>query len=858
MERRRSYTQYMPQLLVLDMDYSVGESGLREVQPSTSSTHDKGRRRSHLQGESSEAHSPVKKPRRDTTQGTNSEQIVLNEVKKIMEQLNGSLNKEDGFHVFLKAKIKDLKRDKRELVGVFGKTGAGKSSLINAIIGEEDLLPSGDTTACTAVMVKLEAVRNVRKPKYEAEIEFITKEIRKMKRMNIIVTLIKKLSAFYGEEWKNIPAENFMDRKHFREIPEFLNSERMILTCKSVKDLSEKVVKYTKKDSSDEEGGELHRAFWPLVKCVTVRVPSYDLQHVTLVDLPGSGDNNKSRNTMWREIVKRCSTVWNVAEINRAASDEAPWEILESASSLMGNGGECQQILFICTKSDIIKNRNNSADNVRKEINERNMRVKQHVKKEFNKTKKIKKHFGDECLEVFTVSSQEFLQRKLLEPEDTEIPKLQEFLRNLNDSHSETLNYVSGALGILSLIEGARSGAVTDTKTKLRSDLEKKLNELDEIRKPMEETYKAFEKCLTEGVEESETSCEKLLNRFLYPRQQTGRGFHKILKSVAKNGGIYKPKKGKHININVLLASPLTERIDNEFKKTFPNERKLEPFNGVISTFSLGTKGLTKKYKGVELQLTFLKTEEEKIKTELSKYIREKKKKIYNSLTETIQDTMQKCYEETAGFTGPGTLENMRKTLEKHVCDSKNIMFKQAKYAMLEQLKELMDYVLKKLDKTLKESIELSQTDDQSLADISAQLVQVEKYYHHLKDGTDQTEVDDMDTEASRDQTSPSEENPERNIPAEKDVAGEKKLFKIRTQFIDRVSEPNLDKLLDELLQHRVINDGEMQAAREMTKANKGQELVDMVRRKGSKASEILISALCEVDPFLSKELNLM
>ena len=36
-----------------------------------------------------------------------------------------------------------------------------------------------------------------------------------------------------------------------------------------------------------------------------------------------------------------------------------------------------------------------------------------------------------------------------------EIPKLKEFLKKLNDCHSETVNYVSGARGILSLIQGA-------------------------------------------------------------------------------------------------------------------------------------------------------------------------------------------------------------------------------------------------------------------------------------------------------------------------------------------------------------------------------------------------------------------
>lgn len=71
-------------------------------------------------------------------------------------------------------KIIDLSKDKREMVGVFGKTGAGKSSLINAVIGKTNLLPSGDLHACTSVMIKVEA--NVEN-NYKAEIEFITKEV---------------------------------------------------------------------------------------------------------------------------------------------------------------------------------------------------------------------------------------------------------------------------------------------------------------------------------------------------------------------------------------------------------------------------------------------------------------------------------------------------------------------------------------------------------------------------------------------------------------------------------------------------------------------------------------------------------
>lgn len=58
---------------------------------------------------------------------------------------------------------------------------------------------------------------------------------------------------------------------------------------------------------------------------------------------------------MLLQVVGSCSTVWIVTDINRAAAEPDPWDILKSASSIMGNGGECQQIHFICTKSDNVE-----------------------------------------------------------------------------------------------------------------------------------------------------------------------------------------------------------------------------------------------------------------------------------------------------------------------------------------------------------------------------------------------------------------------------------------------------------------------------------------------------------------------
>ncbi|KAM6905311.1 nuclear GTPase SLIP-GC-like [Xenentodon cancila] len=415
-------------------------------------------------------------------------------------------------HAFLKSKILDLELDKRELVGVFGKTGAGKSSLINAVIGQKVLLPSGSVNACTSVMIKVEG--NMHNTKYEAEIEFITKEEWKVELVSMKELLgsnadeekedddhhdiVEKLSALYGDEWKTESCESLMDNRYFTEIPEFLLSRKKTLRCESAKQLSARFVKYTSNDIKEGEGSEVTRCYWPLVKCVTVKVPHNDLlQHVTLVDLPGNGDRNKSRDQMWKGIVGNCSTVWIVTEINRAASEQESWEILKGAASLLGNGGKCQRIHFICTKSDFIEDLDDhSTDFFRASILERNMQVKEEVRKEFNKINTIKTHFSDDCFKVFTVSTKEFFKKELLSQEDTEIPKLQEFLKNLNDCHSDTINDVSAAHGILSLIQRA---SCTTVEVRLKRNLNTIINDCKQtiytsltetIQETMQESYK--------------------------------------------------------------------------------------------------------------------------------------------------------------------------------------------------------------------------------------------------------------------------------------------------------------------------------------------------------------------------------
>uniref|UniRef100_A0A7N8X2X9 CARD domain-containing protein n=1 Tax=Mastacembelus armatus TaxID=205130 RepID=A0A7N8X2X9_9TELE len=83
-------------------------------------------------------------------------------------------------------------------------------------------------------------------------------------------------------------------------------------------------------------------------------------------------------------------------------------------------------------------------------------------------------------------------------------------------------------------------------------------------------------------------------------------------------------------------------------------------------------------------------------------------------------------------------------------------------------------------------------------------------------------------------------------------------LSSVRTQFVQKVSEPVLNQLLDFLLQQDVINQGEMESARAETRADRARAVIDMVRGKGTEASSVLIDRLCQLDRHLSRTLNLM
>lgn len=81
----------------------------------------------------------------------------------------------------------------------------------------------------------------------------------------------------------------------------------------------------------------------------------------------------------------------------------------------------------------------------------------------------------------------------------------------------------------------------------------------------------------------------------------------------------------------------------------------------------------------------------------------------------------------------------------------------------------------------------------------------------------------------------------------------------MRSKFVEKVSKSMLKQLLDDLLLDRLLNDGEVESVVEdnSAKSDMARCLVDMVRKKGDKASRKLIQHIEDRDPSLYEVLEL-
>lgn len=259
------------------------------------------------------------------------------------------------------------------VIGVVGNTGAGKSSMINALLDEERLVPTNCMRACTAVVTEISYNTETEHP-YRAQIEFITAEDWEMELRALFQDLFDecgemknvsrdtdavawaKIKAVYPQKTKEAistaTVEQLVQDNHVKpilgktKVLEASNSSAFYRHLQRYVDSQEKA----KKD--DKTPREME--YWPLIRVVKLSVKSPVLQTgAVVVDLPGVHDANAARAAVADSYMQKCTGLWIVAPITRAVDDKTAHKLLGEGfrRQLLMDGG-FSSISFICSKSD--------------------------------------------------------------------------------------------------------------------------------------------------------------------------------------------------------------------------------------------------------------------------------------------------------------------------------------------------------------------------------------------------------------------------------------------------------------------------------------------------------------------------
>lgn len=275
--------------------------------------------------------------------------------------------------------IKQAVRTKT-VIGVVGNTGAGKSSVINAMLDEERLVPTNCMRACTAVVTEI-SYNHGEKP-YRAQIEFISPADWEKELKTLFQDLLDgdgkvsrdcanedtdagiayaKIKAVYPRKTKEDIANSSIQTM-LREVSHVLGKSRDIeetdslVFYKKLQSFVDSKEKSTGNKDKDKKKERKEMEFWPLIRVVRIYVKSRALATgAVIVDLPGVHDANAARAAVAEGYMKQCTGLWIVAPINRAVDDKAAKSLLgESFKRQLKMDGGFNSVTFICSKTDDI------------------------------------------------------------------------------------------------------------------------------------------------------------------------------------------------------------------------------------------------------------------------------------------------------------------------------------------------------------------------------------------------------------------------------------------------------------------------------------------------------------------------
>lgn len=176
----------------------------------------------------------------------------------------------------------------KTIIGVVGNTGAGKSSVINALLDEERIIPTNCMRACTAVVTEISY--NDTKIPYHAQIEFIQAADWERELKTLFQDLFDgsgnvsrdcsnpdteagiayaKIKAVYPKKTKEDMTNSTIE-KMLKEVSHILGTNREIKETDSLRFYQrlQQFVDSKEKSTGDKKTEKKEMEFWPLIRVV--------------------------------------------------------------------------------------------------------------------------------------------------------------------------------------------------------------------------------------------------------------------------------------------------------------------------------------------------------------------------------------------------------------------------------------------------------------------------------------------------------------------------------------------------------------------------------------------------------------
>lgn len=272
-------------------------------------------------------------------------------------------------------KLGDSKLRPRKLAFI-GRTGVGKSTAINALLGAPVLSTRADG-ACTSVQT--EVVYEALPPSFwRASVKFIDKN----EWENTLSDMLDDLEAYMDginsdsgpakDAWETIkevyphlraltfppPYQDIHVLLEHEVVESKLGTEKQMYG-KGFDDLELQLRPYLTSYTKIVEGETPESSVWHLVDSVRI-YGAFDVLAscaVTLVDVPGFGDANKTRTKRTEEYIKSAEVVVLVADIKRAADDQVMRDYFAKfLKQRIRIDGSMESLLIVLTGADVLIN----------------------------------------------------------------------------------------------------------------------------------------------------------------------------------------------------------------------------------------------------------------------------------------------------------------------------------------------------------------------------------------------------------------------------------------------------------------------------------------------------------------------